>query len=64
MILSVAPSGDLCKGLYGKILISQFLTKLGLKCDQNITVVKSDTKQLSILVKKISQAILFACEKA
>ena len=53
MILSVAPSSDLYKGLYGKILISPFWTKLGLKCDQNITVVKSDTKQLSISVSNI-----------
>ena len=54
MILSVAPFGDLYKGLNRNILISPFLTKLGLKCDQNATIVKSDTKQLSISVNNIS----------
>ena len=43
-ILSVAPSSDLHKGLYGKIIISSFLTILGLKCDYDETVIKSDEK--------------------
>ena len=61
-ILSVAPSDDLHKGLYGKILKTPFLTKLGLKCDQTITVVKSDTKQLSISVNNISSHTIRLCK--
>ena len=53
-ILSVAPSDDLHKGLYGKIIISSFLTKLGLKCDCDETVIKSDKKNLVISVNNIS----------
>ena len=64
MKLSVAPFGDLYKGLNGKILISSFLTKLGLKCDQNTSILKSDTKQLSISVNNIySHAQRHECSK-